>query len=59
MEFNFLFLVAVAIAGLIINAIWGFNPVAMFGVLSLLVLFLPVWIRISFFGDTVNSPSRR
>jgi hypothetical protein len=42
MEFNFLFLVIAALAGLIINAIWGFNPVAILGGFSLLVLFLPV-----------------
>jgi len=42
MEFNFLFLVIAALVGLIINAIWGFNPVAILGGFSLLVLFLPV-----------------
>jgi hypothetical protein len=31
-----------ALAGLIINAIWGFNPVAILGGFSLLILFLPV-----------------
>lgn len=42
MEFNFPFLVMAALAGLIINAIWGFNPVAILGGFSLLILFLPV-----------------
>jgi len=31
-----------ALAGLIINAIWGFNPIAILGGFSLLILFLPV-----------------
>ena len=42
MEMNFLMLVIAALAGLIINAIWGFNPVAIIGGFSLLVLFLPI-----------------
>jgi len=42
MEVNFLMLVIAALVGLIINAIWGFNPVAIIGGFSLLVLFLPV-----------------
>ena len=42
MEVNFLMLVIAALVGLIINAICGFNPVAIIGGFSLLVLFLPV-----------------
>jgi len=42
MEFNFLFLVIAALVGLIINAIWGFNPVAILGGFSLIILFLPI-----------------
>ena len=42
MEINFFILVIAALAGLIINAIWGFDPVKLLGTLSLLVLFLPV-----------------
>jgi hypothetical protein len=42
LEFNFLSLVMAALVGLIINEIWGFNPVAILGGFSLLILFLPV-----------------
>lgn len=42
MENDFVFLVAAGLTGLMINAIWGFNPVAILGGFSLLVLFLPV-----------------
>ena len=42
MELNFGMLVAAALAGLIVSAIWGFNPWAILGTFSLLVLFLPL-----------------
>lgn len=42
MEFNFLLLVIAALVGLVVNAIWGFNPVAIIGALSLMILFFPV-----------------
>jgi len=42
MEFNFLLLVIAALVGLIVNAIWGLNPWAIIGALSLMILFFPV-----------------
>jgi hypothetical protein len=42
MEFNFFLLVIAALVGLVVNAIWGFNPWAIIGALSLLILFFPV-----------------
>jgi len=42
MEFNCLLLVAAALVGLIVNAIWKFNPRPIFGSISLLVLVSPM-----------------
>ncbi len=42
MEINFIWLVIASLAGLIVNAIWKFNPWAMLGTFSLLLLFLPI-----------------
>lgn len=42
MELNFGMLVAAALAGLIVNAILGFNPWAILGTFSLLVMLLPL-----------------
>jgi hypothetical protein len=42
MELNFGFLVFAALVGLIINAIYGWNPVAILGSISLMILFLPL-----------------
>jgi len=42
MELNFGLLVFAALVGLIINAIYGWNPVAILSSISLLVLMLPL-----------------
>ncbi|MGA9047953.1 MAG: hypothetical protein WB588_03075 [Dehalococcoidia bacterium] len=42
MEINFILLVIAALFGLIINAIWGFNPWAIFGGISFLVMIFPI-----------------
>lgn len=42
MEVNFLLLVAAALAGLVVNTICKFNPWAIFGTFSFLILLFPI-----------------